>query len=152
MVPLQTPLRYIIQRGLLAYYGTALHFSALIIVWICTIALAIGLQRQAINKKEYLQQPCAKEKKHKERRVIKTVFLLAVTYLACSTPTAATMLVPHFEPQFDTTRGFARISRVCHLLSGLMNQINSNANLFIFIYTGSKFRETFLRLFGKKSP
>ncbi|GFN95339.1 G-protein coupled receptor 54-like [Plakobranchus ocellatus] len=152
MVPLQTPLRYIIQRALLAYYGTVLHLAALIIVWICTIFLAIGLQRKAINKTENFQQANIKQKKQKERRIIKTVFVLATTYLACSTPIAVTMLVTHFVPEFETTRALARISRVSQMLSGLMNQINSNANLFIFIYMGSKFRETFLRLFGNRSP
>ncbi|GFN92663.1 hypothetical protein PoB_001916900 [Plakobranchus ocellatus] len=152
MVTLQTPSRYIIHRALNAYYGTVLHLAALIIVWICTIFLVVGLQRKAINKTENFQHSNVKQKKPKERRVIKTVFLLAVTYLACSTAIAVTMLVPHFVPEFDSTRALARISRVCHMLSGFMNQINSNANLFIFIYMGSKFRETFLRLFGKKSP
>ncbi|GFN92655.1 chemosensory receptor a [Plakobranchus ocellatus] len=152
MVPLQTPLRYIIQRALLAYYGTFLHFTALIAVWICTVFLAVGLKRTAKIRKDNFKHSNAQQDKQRERHVIKTVFLLAVTYLACSTPTAATMLVPHFVPEFDTSRGLERISRVSHLLSGLMTQINSSGNLFIFIYMGSKFRETFFKLFGKKTP
>ncbi|GFN92656.1 neuromedin-u receptor 1 [Plakobranchus ocellatus] len=152
MVPLQTQLRYITQRALLAYYGTYLHFTTLIAVWICTVFLAVGLKTTAKIRKNNFKNFNAQQDRKNERRVIKTVFLLAVTYLACSTPTAATMLVPHFVLEFETSRGLARISRVCHMLSGLMNQINSNANLFIFIYMGSKFRETFLRLFGRKSP
>ncbi|GFN92667.1 chemosensory receptor a [Plakobranchus ocellatus] len=152
MIPLQTPLRYIIQRTLLAYYGSVLHFSALIAVWICTVFLAVGLKRTAEIRKDKFKNSNAQQDKDKGRRVIKTVFLLAVTYLACSTPTAATTLVPQFVPEFESTRALARISRVCHMLSGLMNQINSNANLFIFLYMGSKFRNTFLRLFGKKIP
>ncbi|GFO30971.1 chemosensory receptor a [Plakobranchus ocellatus] len=150
MVPLQTPLRYIIQRALLAYYGTVLHFTALIAVWICTVFLAVGLKRTAKIRKDNFRSSSAQQNTQRERRVIKTVFLLAVTYLACSTPTAITLLVPHFVPEFDTSRGLERISRVSHLLSGLMTQINSSANLFIFFYMGSKFRETFLTLFGKK--
>ncbi|GFN92668.1 chemosensory receptor a [Plakobranchus ocellatus] len=152
MIPLQTPLRYIIQRALLAYYGTVLHFTALIVVWICTVFLAVGLKRTAKIRKDKFKNTSAQQDTQRGRRVIKTVFLLAVTYLACSTPIAATMLVPHFVPEFDSTRSLARISAVSHLLSGVMNQINSNTNLFIFLYMGSKFRETFLRLFGKKSP
>ncbi|GFN92635.1 chemosensory receptor b [Plakobranchus ocellatus] len=130
MVPLETPLRYITQRALLAYYGTVLHFTALVAVWICTVLLAVGLKRNAEIKKENLKSSNkAMQDKQKENRVIKTVFLLAVTYLVCSTPTAATLLVPHFEPEFSTSRGLARISLACDpstravpLLGGLPRQ------------------------------
>ncbi|GFN92636.1 chemosensory receptor a [Plakobranchus ocellatus] len=150
MVPLQTPLRYILQRALLAYYGTVLHFSALIAVWICTIFLAVGLKKKAGIRKENLMHPSSgPSDKQKERRVIKTVFLLAITYLACSIPTAATLLVPQFEPEFSTSRGLFRISLVCHLLSLLMTQLNCSTNLFIFLHMGSKFRRTCLALFFK---
>ncbi|GFO29587.1 chemosensory receptor a [Plakobranchus ocellatus] len=152
MVPLQTPLRYIIQRALLAYYGTVLHFIALFAVWIFTIFLAVGLKRTAEIRKENFQPSKAKQIKQKEDRVIKTVFLLSLTYFICSIPTAVTLLVPHFEPEFETSRGLARISSFSHLLSALMVVMNSNANLFIFIYMGSKFRETLVRLFVKKYP
>ncbi|GFO29595.1 chemosensory receptor a [Plakobranchus ocellatus] len=150
MVPMQTPLRYIIQRALLAYYGTVLHFSALIAVWICTIFLAVGLKKKAGIRKENLMHPTnGTNDKQKERRVIKTVFLLAITYLACSIPTAATLLVPQFEPEFSTSRGLARISLVCHMFSLLMTQLNSSTNLFIFLHMGSKFRRTCFALFIK---
>ncbi|GFO14205.1 chemosensory receptor a [Plakobranchus ocellatus] len=104
VVPFETPLRYIISRSLLVYYGTILHFTALIIVWICTIFLAVGLNKKATTREEYFKHSISKEDKQKELRVIKTVFLLAVTYLACSTPTAATLLVPHFEPEFTSLK------------------------------------------------
>ncbi|GFO50180.1 chemosensory receptor a [Plakobranchus ocellatus] len=152
IVPLQTPLLYIVTRALLAYYGTILHFTALIAVWICTIFLALGLKRKAHIKRDNFKTSHAQQDKQKERRVIKTVVMLAVTYLACSTPIAATMLVPHFEPEFESTRGFARISTISHMISGLLAQVNSSANLFIYIYMGSKFRNTFLMLCGKRNP
>ncbi|GFN95358.1 chemosensory receptor a [Plakobranchus ocellatus] len=152
IVPLQTPLRYITQRALLAYYGTFLHFTALIAVWICTVFLALGLKRKAHIKRDNFKTSHALQDKQKERRVIKTVVMLAVTYLACSTPTAATMLVPHFEPEFETIRGLARISTISHMISGLLAQVNSSANLFIYIYMGSKFRNTFLTLCGNRNP
>ncbi|GFN80026.1 chemosensory receptor a [Plakobranchus ocellatus] len=92
----ETPLRYIISRALYAYYGTILHFTALIVVWTCTIFLAVGLKRKTVTKNENFKHSIVKEDKQKDLRLIKTVFLLAATYLACSTPTAATLLVPHF--------------------------------------------------------
>ncbi|GFO30970.1 chemosensory receptor a [Plakobranchus ocellatus] len=150
VVPLQTSLRYIIQRALYAYYGTILHLTALIAVWICTIFLAVGLKRKAeIRKENFKNSINAEKNKRKESHVIKTVFLLAITYLICSTPTAATLLVPHFVPEFSSLRGLARISRICHYASALLTQLNSSANLFIFAYMGSKFRQTLLALFGK---
>ncbi|GFO46014.1 chemosensory receptor a [Plakobranchus ocellatus] len=149
-IPTNTPLHYIIARGLMAYHGTLLHFTALIVVWICTIFLAVGLDKKAVIRKENFNHSIAKDDKQKERHVIKTVFLLAVTYLGCSTPTAATTLVPHFEPEFTTARALGRISLVCHLTSAFLTQLNSSANLFIFIYMGSKFRRVFWALFGKR--
>ncbi|GFO50181.1 chemosensory receptor a [Plakobranchus ocellatus] len=150
MVPLETPLQHIIQRALLAYYSTVLNFSALIAVWICTIFLAVGLKRKAGIRKENLVNPSnGTSDKQKERRVIKTVFLLAITYLACSLPLSATMLVPQFEPEFVPTRGLARISLVCVMFSLLMTQLNSSTNLFIFLHMGSKFRRTCFALFIK---
>ncbi|GFN95363.1 chemosensory receptor a [Plakobranchus ocellatus] len=146
IAPLQTPLRYIVTRALLAYYGTILHFTALIAVWICTVFLALGLKRKAHMKRDNFKTSHAQQDKQKERRVIKTVFMVAVTYLACSTPTAATLLVPHFVPEFEVARGFARISTISHMLSGLLTQVNSSASFFIYIYMGSKFRNTFLTI------
>ncbi|GFN92654.1 chemosensory receptor a [Plakobranchus ocellatus] len=151
VVSVQTSYRYIVSRALYAYYGTILHFTALIIVWICTILLAIGMKRKIDSRKETFKHSNAKEDRQKDRRVIKTVFLIAVTYLACSIPTAATLLVPHFVPEFAASRGLARLSNVCHIFSALLTQFNSTANIIIFIYMGSKFREAFLSLFGKHS-
>ncbi|GFO23141.1 chemosensory receptor a [Plakobranchus ocellatus] len=151
MVPLQTSFRFIVARALLAYYGTILHFTALIIVWICTVFLAVGLKRKADTRKENFKLLNSKEDK-RDLRVIKTVFLIAITYLACSTPAAATLLVPHFEPEFSGSRGLARISRVCHMFSGLTSVINSSVNFFIFLYMGSRFRQTFMSLFRKTIP
>ncbi|GFN97029.1 hypothetical protein PoB_002353500 [Plakobranchus ocellatus] len=105
-----------------AYYGTILHFTALIVVWVCTIYLVLGLKRKAITRKEKFKTSLMKEDNLKELRVIKTVFLLAVTYLVCSIPTAITMLVPQFVQEFDSTRALARINRVSHMFSGLMMQ------------------------------
>ncbi|GFO45993.1 chemosensory receptor a [Plakobranchus ocellatus] len=150
-IPAKTPLDYIIAQGLLVYHGTIIHFTALIFVWICTTFLAVGLNKKAVIRKENFNHTSAKDAKQKERHVIKTVFLLAVTYLVCSTPTAATVLVPHFVPEFTTARALGRISLVCHLISALFTQLNSSANLFIFIYMTSKFRRVFWALFVKRS-
>ncbi|GFO25760.1 chemosensory receptor a [Plakobranchus ocellatus] len=150
VVPFETPLRYISSRGLLLYYGTILHSIALLIVWVCTIYLAVGLKKIATTRKEYFKHSISKDDKQKEHRVIKSVFLLAVTYLACSTPTAATLLVPHFEPEFSSIKGLRRISLVSLFSSGLLTQLNSSANLFILLYVGSKYRQVFLALFGMK--
>ncbi|GFO09690.1 chemosensory receptor a [Plakobranchus ocellatus] len=150
MVALETPLRHIVQRALLAYYSTVLNFSALIIVWICTVFLAVGLKRKAGIRKENLMNPSnSTSDKQKERRVIKTVFLLAITYLACSIPISATMLVPQFVPEFVPTRGLARISLVCVLFSSLITKLNYSTNFFIFLHMGSKFRQTCFALFIK---
>ncbi|GFN92630.1 chemosensory receptor a [Plakobranchus ocellatus] len=150
VVPFETPLRYIISRGLLLYYATILHSIALLIVWVCTIFLAVGLKKIAMTKKEYFKRSISKEDKQKELRVIKTVFLLAITYLACSTPTAVTLLVPHFEPEFTPIKGLRRINLVSLFSSALLTQLNSSANLFILLYVGSKYRQVFLALFGIK--
>ncbi|GFO31008.1 FMRFamide receptor [Plakobranchus ocellatus] len=132
-----------------AYYGTILHFIALIIVWICTVFLVLGLKRKAVARKENFKTSLIKEDKLKELRVMKTVFLLAVKYLVCSIPTAITLLVPQFEPEFDSTRALTRINRVSHMFSGLMMLMNSCTNFFIFLSMGSRFRQAFMRLFRK---
>ncbi|GFO29579.1 chemosensory receptor a [Plakobranchus ocellatus] len=147
---LETPLRYILSRALFAYYGTILHFTALIVVWICTLFLVLGLKRKAVTRKETFKNSTIKEDKQRDLRVIKTVFLLAVTFLACSIPALITLLVPQFEPEFESTRALARINRVSHMISNLMMQVNSCTNFFIFLYMGSKFRQTFLTLFRKQ--
>ncbi|GFO31014.1 chemosensory receptor a [Plakobranchus ocellatus] len=70
-IPTNTPLHYIIARGLMAYHGTLLHFTALIVVWICTIFLAVGLDKKAVIRKEIFNHSIAKDDKQKERHVIK---------------------------------------------------------------------------------
>ncbi|GFN97028.1 chemosensory receptor a [Plakobranchus ocellatus] len=148
--PLETQLRYILSRALYAYYGTALHFTSLVVVWICTVYLVLGLKRKAVTRKEHFKTSFIKEDKLKDIRVIKTVFLLAVTYLACSIPSAITLLVPQFVQEFESTRALARINRVSLMISNLMMQVNSCTNFFILLYMGSKFRQAFMRLFGKQ--
>ncbi|GFO27998.1 chemosensory receptor a [Plakobranchus ocellatus] len=148
-VPLQNNLRFIITRALIAFYGSVLHFIALITVWICTIFLAIGLKKKADSRIDSFKHSKDKQDRKKESHVIKMVFLISVTYLACSTPIAATLLVPHFVPEFESTRALARINLVTHMFSALMAQLNSTVNLFIFLYMGSRFRQTFLTLFKK---
>ncbi|GFO29588.1 chemosensory receptor b [Plakobranchus ocellatus] len=152
LVKLPGVARSITLRVLFAYYGTFLHFTAMFTVWICTIFLAITLRKIATIRDKSLGQVSTKHDRKKKQHVIKTVFLLATTYLAFSTPTAGTLLVPHFEPEFETTKALARIATVSHLLSGLMSQFNSSTNLYIYVYMGSKFRETFLALFKKTVP
>ncbi|GFO31003.1 chemosensory receptor a [Plakobranchus ocellatus] len=145
----ETRLRYILARALYAYYGTILNFTALIVVWICTVYLVLGLKRKAVARKENFKTSFIKDNKQKDLQVIKTVFLLAVTYLVCSIPTAITLLVPQFVPEFGSTRALARISRVSYMISGLMMQVNSCTNFFIFLYMGSRFRKALITLFKR---
>ncbi|GFO30999.1 chemosensory receptor b [Plakobranchus ocellatus] len=110
LVELPGVARHILLRILFAFYGTFLHFTAMFTVWICTIFLAVALTKSAKTRDKSLCPSSTKQDKKKKQHVIKTVFLLATTYLAFSTPTAVTLLVPHFETEFKTTKALARIA------------------------------------------
>ncbi|GFR68911.1 chemosensory receptor B [Elysia marginata] len=84
-VGIASHLRFV--RGAIAIYiSSVVHFTALISTWTCTAFLTAALKRNLKERETNLGQVSTNASQTRNKRVIKTVLLIATTYVICSTP------------------------------------------------------------------
>ena len=83
---------------LLIYVSNVINFTFLAVVWICTLFLAVTLRRNVKSRESRLGQGKDSASQVKTVRVFKTVLMIAVVYLICSTP----KIVVNFVDQYST--------------------------------------------------
>ncbi|GFR84997.1 chemosensory receptor A [Elysia marginata] len=137
----KTPLYYTMRQVLFVYFGPLLYVPTLLTVWLCTIILAVYLKRSRQKFKGQINQA-----RDKETHAAKVVIAIASAFLVFTTPSVVLNLALIFVPGFDTRSVYARTALVLYGCIGLLSVFNSGTNLFIYIYTGSKFRETLRKI------
>ena len=127
---------------MLTYYtNNVIHFTALIFIWICSIFLAVTLKRNAETRESKFGQASTNVNQLRNQRVIKTVLLNATAYLVFSTPkTIINIVSTIFYSLLGTQNQYFRTYMVSIVIGVQINLFNSSVNIFIYMYTSSKFK------------
>ena len=141
------PAARVVEKFLDMYVSSCIHFSSLIIIWICTIFLAITLNRNVKARESNLGQGKTSISQVRNVRVIKTVLLIAGVYLVCSTPRTVCNIVSVVTTEFHTRGIYFKTYMVTVVTCVQLSLCNSSANVFIYLYMSSKFRETVQKMF-----
>ncbi|GFS16003.1 peptide receptor GPCR [Elysia marginata] len=83
-------------------------------------------------------------------RVTKTVVAIAVTFILCSSPKSATIVISAAWRDFSQDGSLRFSFLTSAITSTVLNEINSSINIVVYALTGSKFRSTLLDFLPKK--
>ncbi|RUS79275.1 hypothetical protein EGW08_012962 [Elysia chlorotica] len=126
-------------------------------VTVCSVFLSLSLTRSATWRQSLTGAGGATVAKSGDRtrslrelQLAKTVVIIAVVFIACSTPNAINVLVASAAPQYRATGAYGNTFRFVNFSTFQLSMINSSVNIFIYLSTGTLFRRTAKSLFGLK--
>ena len=142
----QNPRFQMLLRVLAHYIKSVVHFTTLISIWICSVFLAMTLKRNAQTRESKFGQVATNVSEIWNKRVVKTVLLMATAYLVFSTPKTITNIVKEILDTPLGTDQYISTYMIAIVVSVQINLFNSSVNIFIYMYTSSKFREIIKQL------
>ncbi|GFS11751.1 chemosensory receptor A [Elysia marginata] len=89
----------------------------------------------------------SKSRSLKELQLAKTVVIIAIVFIVCSSPNAINVLVASALPQYRGTGTYGNTYRFVNFATFALSMVNSSANFFIYLSTGTIFRRAVKRLF-----
>ncbi|GFN79488.1 chemosensory receptor a [Plakobranchus ocellatus] len=132
----------------------------LVTVIVCTAFLSLSLRRSAAWRRSMVSTdqtsderdksldklPAARQRNLKEIQLAKTVVLVAVVFIVCSSPNAINVLVASVLPEYRATGRYGILFRFTNFITFALSMVNSSSNFFIYLSTGSIFRRTLKRI------
>ncbi|KAK3764450.1 hypothetical protein RRG08_020358 [Elysia crispata] len=137
-------------------YGAIYPITSWIIVSICTAVLIAKLKqsstwREAITQSNLGSNSNGKRNLvSKERRVTKTVVMIACIFIMCSLPISAALVVSLFEREYSMTGSYRAIYLLNTGISLILSELNSSINIIVYAVAWSRFRATLLKIFLQK--
>ena len=151
------------------FYEIVLFFQSfpavlipLVTVIVCTVFLSVTLTRSATWRRAFQAQDggtgssggkledkskISKSRNLKELQLAKTVVTIAIVFIVCSLPNAINVLVASSMPEYRGTGTYGNTYRFVQFATFILSAVNSSANIFIYLNTGSIFRRTVKQLF-----
>ena len=151
------------------FYEIVLFFQSfpavlipLVTVIVCTVFLSITLTRSATWRRSFQDQDggtgssggkledkskISKSRNLKELQLAKTVVIIAIVFIVCSSPNAINVLIASSVPEYRGTGTYGNTYRFVNFATFILSAVNSSANIFIYLKTGSIFRRTVKQLF-----
>ena len=87
----------------------------------------------------------------KDLQVIKSVTLVCVIFILSQLPFQIKSTIRLFDPEFSNQRNKKFASRFTTLVVETFGLLNTVVNIFVYYNFNSRYRETFLRVFSKRS-
>ena len=119
------------------FYGFFLTVGFPIIVLIMTIITSVRLT-QIVHWRSQTSSSLSS----KEIGVTKMLIALSIEFFVLSIPMIVLRVVPVFEPRLRAGGEFTNVFNVLAALSEICSYLSSSVNLFVYYFTGTKFRQT----------
>lgn len=124
-------------------------YIVVVVVFILNIALTLLLVRCKLctkrtgkshhsHNRTQKEKQCSKKQERTQRRLTRTLIIVATVFLVCETPRIITAFICRFMQRTPTKRIILNLS---YLLSG----INHASNFWIYIFSSPRFRHIFMR-------
>ena len=136
-----------------------LNTTPFAIVLVCTIVLAVHLNRSAAwrlgnsgrsTKQAENSDDKAQRKYAKDMRVAKSVMTIAVTFIVVGTISTVRYLVAVNWPGFHPAGTFAKLFEFASRVDFALSLVNSSLNFIIYYKMGRRFRATINQMFCRK--
>ena len=128
------------------FYGFCLTVGFPIIVLIMTIITSVRLTHIVRWRSQ-----TSSSLSSKEVGVTKMLIALSLEFFVLSIPIIALRVVPVFEPRLRAGGEFTNSFNVLATLSEICSYVSSSVNLFVYYFTGTKFKQTFQGLLHWKT-
>ena len=130
-----------IEKAVKVYLNNLVHQTAILAIWTFTIFLIFALKRNAKSRKDRFGESVSNPGQIRNKRVTKTVIVIATVYLVFSTPRKLINTVSQFYPKFSEDGDYWRIYLVSICVGVLLGLVNSGVNVFIYMKMNLKFKE-----------
>lgn len=84
----------------------------------------------------------------RDRKTVRMVILIASILIICYTPATLLCAATFIEPEFSIGGKYHNLMYILWAFAVLFENINSSANILLYLKMSTKYRETFLELFG----
>lgn len=124
------------------------EFLMYISVAVCTAVLITKLQ----SKTKWRQAAVAASSDSvlsRDQRVAKMIAIISTIFIVSYTPICATLLGMALEPQLAINGLYKNTLIVTFGIGAMMETINASVNIFIYYKMSSKYRATFVNIFGQ---
>ena len=138
-----------LRNALKTYISIIVHFTAIITIWICSVFLATALDRNTKSRVTQFRQTSADISHNRNKRAMKTVFLIATSYVVFSTPRLIINIAGNIYPNLVGTGGrYSRAYLVSIMVGVQLSLCNSSINILIYMYASSKFKQIVETILG----
>ncbi|XP_059168576.1 FMRFamide receptor-like [Physella acuta] len=127
------------------------YFTFFIIIT-CTTITGIKLKTKAAWRKTATGasgKPKA-EISNKERKVVVMLITVSVIFVVCLIPQSAILTAVGLVQELSVSGQYFDVAFICYCVSFVAETINSSVNIIVYFKMSSRFRNTFLELFGLK--
>ena len=119
------------------FYGFVMTVGCPVIVLIATVITAVRLT-QIVRWRSQTSSSLSS----KEIGISKMLIALSVEFFVLSIPIIVVRVVPVFEPRLRAGREFANSFSLLVGLAESSGNVSSSVNFFVYLFTGTKYRET----------
>ena len=128
------------------FYGFCLTVGCPTIVLIATIITAVRLTHIVRWRSQ-----TSSSLSSKEIGLTKMLIALSIEFIIICIPVITIRVSPLFEPRLGAGGDFANTFNLLISTMEICSYVNSTANFFMYVFTGTKYRNTFRSLFIKKT-
>lgn len=126
-------------------------FIAFVIITVCTGVLVIELKNKSKwRKKSALSEEAAKLTSS-NKKVEKMVVMISTLFICCFIPICLSCVAVVVVPGFSVYGKYRNATIIIVGLGFVLESINSSANIFIYYYMSSKYREIFHKFIFHKN-
>ena len=129
------------------FYGFVMTVGCPVIVLIATVITAVRLT-QIVRWRSQTSSSLSS----KEIGISKMLIALSVEFFVLSIPIIVVRVVPVFEPRLRAGREFANSFSLLVGLAESSGNVSSSVNFFVYLFTGTKYRETLQGLITWRKP
>lgn len=123
-----------------------------IIIVISTITIIYYLQKSSRFRSRQILESSDQIKYRpmslKDRRLLRMLLVVIVTFIVCLIPRIANQIAKTAEPEYYILRKYSNIFMVSIVVVSAFDFLNSSFNFFIFLAMSSSFKATFLTFFS----
>lgn len=127
-----------------------LQFGTYIAVIVCTVVLIFKLHRKR-RWRNSVSSGGGDKLASRDQKVAKMIVLISTVFVVCFIPNCITFLAISLEKEFALEGKYKHTLVVVFGIGVVLESINSSVNIFIYYNMSTKYRVTFLQIFGLPS-
>lgn len=139
--------RDVVEKFSYAFNNACLPLLAFAVIITSTIILVVKLQQTAKWRKHSTSSAQADSVTTRNQKVSKIVVMISSLFIACFIPLSFLFIAMTLEPRLSLDGDYRNTLIVVGGCILVIDSVNSSANIFIYYYMSSKYKDIFRQMF-----